>query len=192
MTIENRPHERYLTAHHEAGHAVAALMRGGGELTSISIDCADPCSKAGHPKTPHAGYTGIRVKPWDQQFVTYAGPWAEARCQWNRDSLDGEDDDGRSFHDHVLGAFLVNRDGDSEEYRQLEDGVTLPDGTVSESPTARKAQFLGRPRVELIAEREQAWMRELEGRWPVIHAVAELLMQGCTDVEVIAEAVTGS
>jgi ATP-dependent Zn protease len=39
--------DRYLTACHEAGHAVAALMRGGGEVTSISIE----------PTADHLGIT---------------------------------------------------------------------------------------------------------------------------------------
>lgn len=31
-------HERYNTAHHEAGHAVAACTRGGGELLSVAVE----------------------------------------------------------------------------------------------------------------------------------------------------------
>jgi hypothetical protein len=96
--MTDQPDERYLTAHHEAGHAVAALLRGA-ELTSITID----------PTPERAGYTGFRGKRWDSQFFTYAGPWAEARSQWTEDSLDGVDDDGCLFGDYVVYAFLVNR-----------------------------------------------------------------------------------
>ncbi|HYB37938.1 MAG TPA: hypothetical protein VEF72_20820 [Mycobacterium sp.] len=62
-----------------------------------------------------------------------AGPWAEARSQWTRDSLDSlddEDDDGRPFRYYVREAFDVNRDGDLDKYEQLEEGI-LPDGTRS-------------------------------------------------------------
>jgi ATP-dependent Zn protease len=47
--------DRYLTACHEAGHAVAALMRGGGEVTSISIE----------PTADHLGITHTRRKTFD-------------------------------------------------------------------------------------------------------------------------------
>jgi hypothetical protein len=178
-TIKKPPDERYLTAHHEAGHAVVALMRGG-ELTSISIDCSDPCTTAGHPTTKHAGYTGFRAEPWDIQFATYAGPWAEARCQWNQDSLHGEDDDGRVFGLYVIGAWRVNRDGDYDKYVLLEEGI-LPDGTRFDMPTT------------LIAEREEAWDFQLEKLcWPVIRTVARLLMQGCTDVAAITAVCNGA
>ena len=62
--------ERYITACREAGHAVAALMRGGGEITSITIE----------PTADYLGYTWTRIKPFDRAFIIYAGPWAEARA----------------------------------------------------------------------------------------------------------------
>ena len=71
--------ERYITACHEAGHAVAALMRGGGEITSITIE----------PTADYLGYTWTRIKPFDRAFIIYAGPWAEARAQWTEPTFDG-------------------------------------------------------------------------------------------------------
>jgi len=50
------PDEQDLTAHHEAGHAVAALACGGG-LISITIG---PTRE--HPE--YAGNTGVRVEKW--------------------------------------------------------------------------------------------------------------------------------
>src|SRR5271166_6387403 len=50
------PDEQDLTAHHEAGHAVAALACGGG-LISITIG---PTPE--HPE--FAGNTGVRVEKW--------------------------------------------------------------------------------------------------------------------------------
>jgi hypothetical protein len=51
---------RAIIAHHEAGHAVAAVMRGGGELMSITIE----------PTDDHLGYTETRVR----DTPTTAGP----------------------------------------------------------------------------------------------------------------------
>jgi hypothetical protein len=102
------------------------------------------------------GDTGMRVKRWDSQFVTYAGPWAEARAQWLRDSLiglDSEDEDGYLFSDYVLGAFLLNRDGDADDYHRLESGVS-DDGVQFDMPTTVKAQLFGCSQQELIADRE--------------------------------------
>lgn len=103
--------ERLLTAHHEAGHAVAALMRGDGELRSITIE----------PTAAYLGHTGYRGKPCDAAFVTYAGPWAEARAQWPLPTLEGEDDDGLAFEDYVSGAFPLNADGDGEDFRRAKE-----------------------------------------------------------------------
>jgi hypothetical protein len=55
--------------------------------------------------------------------------------------------------------------------------------------TAAMARLAGRTKRELVAEREDVWSRELEREWPVIRAVARLLMDGCTDVDAITAAV---
>lgn len=97
--------ERHLTACHEAGHAVAVLMRRG-EFTGITID----------PTAEYAGKTWHRCTDWHEQFVIYAGPWAAARAQWPRESLGGLDDlddGGDLFADYVAVAFLHNPDGDA-------------------------------------------------------------------------------
>ena len=54
--------ERYVTACHEAGHAVAAVRRGGW-VNEIDI------SDKGHTCTEH--------EPADKAFIVYAGPWRE-------------------------------------------------------------------------------------------------------------------
>lgn len=60
------------TAYHEAGHAVAATMRGGAEaVRSIYIDW----DQAGHGMTWH------RSKVCDNPFIAYAGAWAEVRLE---------------------------------------------------------------------------------------------------------------
>jgi hypothetical protein len=186
----DEPDERCLTAYHEAGHAVAALTQRGGKLITISIDCPHPCATAGHPMTKHMGYTGFQVGGRDMlQFVTYAGPWAEARCQCAQEGLDDEEDEGLTIDDYLNGVWRLNRDGDRDDYRQLEDGIS-PDGMRFDVPTTLKAQLLGRRRYELIEEREQQWSRQLEECcWPVIHTVAQMLLDGCTDVDAITAAV---
>lgn len=85
---------------------------------------------------------GVRVeKWWHLPFVVYAGPWAEARSQWTRDSLDSlddEDDDGRPFRDYVREAFDVNRDGDLDNYEQLEKGYFR----TARGPSRRPPEWL--------------------------------------------------
>lgn len=156
--------ERLLTAHHEAGHAVAALMRGGGQLRSITIE----------PTTTYLGHTGYRGKPCDTAFVTYAGPWAEARAQWVRPTLDDEDDDGCTFEDYVSVAFLSNADGDGEDYRRAQ-----------EAEAAQLGEF-GQQFLDLTGVRQEMWSGELEQSWPLIQQVAAIAM--LVDGPVAAEA----
>lgn len=181
------PDEQDLTAHHEAGHAVAALACGGG-LISITIG---PTPE--HPE--YAGNTGVRVeKWWHLPFVVYAGPWAEARSQWTRyslDSLDDEDDD-------------AVRSVTTSAWRSTSTVTVTSTSTSSwrkgyfrtaRGPSRRPPEWLkfsGRPRDEVIAERGQGWSRQLEELcWPVIRVVAGMLLDGCTDVDAITRAVRG-
>jgi hypothetical protein len=149
--------QRELTAHHEAGHAVAVLMRGAGQLHYIDLNATDE----------YLGYTHYASKPCDSAFITYAGVWAEARAQWPLADLDAEDDDGCTFNDYVLGAFLANIDGDAEPYRTLMDADPLP--------------------VEFQRRREQCWDQELEREWTVIQTVAQLLLADSADMYHSAE-----
>jgi hypothetical protein len=104
----------------------------------------------------------IRHKAWDSAFITYAGPWAEARTQWTEHTLDGEDDDGDTFNIYVLAAFLRNTHGDGDDYRRAR----------AADPWAALAEREG-------IDREQIWNGELEERaWPVIQQAAALLMSG--------------
>jgi hypothetical protein len=101
--------ELEVTAHHEAGHAVAAMMRGGGEFVSVTIE----------PTADHLGFTRYRGHAWDRAFVIYAGPWAEARVQWPVSDINSEDDDGAIFDDYVIAALWRNADGDLRDYEAL-------------------------------------------------------------------------
>ena len=63
-------------AHHEAGHAVAAVARGG-ELVDVFLGTAYWSIVDSTADTP--GGTVHRAAWAAQPFVTFAGPWAEAR-----------------------------------------------------------------------------------------------------------------
>jgi hypothetical protein len=156
MAAPDDHHQRHLTAHHEAGHAVAALMRGGGELVSVTIE----------PTAEYAGHTGLRSKPFDIAFVTYAGPWAEARAQWPAEvPLDAEDGDGCVFDDYILAAWWANATGDLAEYKRRCEA---------------DAELLG-DHAHLLHLREETWCRELDDRWPAIQQIAKLLMSRPVD-----------
>jgi hypothetical protein len=179
----------YLTAYHEAGHAVAALVCGL-RLTSITIE-PDP----GNPEI--RGNTGVsfdKNKPTHYHFSVFAGPWAEARVQWPHHSLGSLDDGhggGRSFRSYVFEALEgVDRDGDSVKYVDMQSGK-LPDGSSFNHPDREIAQREGRPTIEVVADRERRWSRHLEKRcWPIIiPTVAGMLLGGSTDVDAITATV---
>src|SRR5690242_3563390 len=71
------------TAHHEAGHAVAAVARGG-TLHSIDLGYVDWFSddtSRDRPATTHHS-----SEKWNYPFITFAGPWAEAMWTVENDS----------------------------------------------------------------------------------------------------------
>jgi Peptidase M50B-like len=156
--------DRYLTACHEAGHAVAALMSGG-RITSITIDPTLQCR----------GRTSGRCTSFDNMFVIYAGPWAEARAQWRKPMLDedGVDDDGCTFRNRIAVAFEASADGDGAEYLRARKTDPLE---MARSTDQRKT-VVG---LELpdIFDREKLWSRELECAWPVIEHMADRLLAG--------------
>jgi len=154
--------ERWVTACHEAGHVVACLMRGGGTFTSVTIERTDE----------YLGCTFTRLKQWDNQFVSYAGPWAEARAQWPEDlSVDDLDDEGLGLNDYIAIALVANP----------------PDRQGYEEPTGALAiairKDLERDRSDEVirqmdAARDETWDRGLESMWPVMLSVAHMLMDG--------------
>lgn len=155
----------HITAHHEAGHAVAALMRGGGECHRITIE----------PTETHWGMTRTTVKPFvdDAGFSTFAGPWADARVRWPAElPFDECDEDGCTFADLITEVFVNDADGDLEQYEAVwesdrvqiaprEGKLALPEGF---SPMTEEWY-------------EAKWSDELEQVWPVIQALATRLME---------------
>jgi len=83
------------TAYHEAGHAVATVLRDGSSLRPISIASADE-----YPDNT------CHLSPGrDPGFVAWAGPWAQARAEWCERPLEGGDDEFE-FADYHVTAYL--------------------------------------------------------------------------------------
>lgn len=159
MTGET-PSQRELTAYHEAGHAVAAVMRGG-RVISISIEPVPGC---------HDGETWTTQQQWDNSFVYFAGPWAEARRLWPAGTLNNLDEDGLTFNTYILGRFLRNPD-DTQNYAHWceLDRLMLP---------VQARDYYN------VSSRENTYGIELEEEWPAISEVARLRLAG---VEVTTE-----
>lgn len=88
-----------LTCNHEAGHAVAAVARGG-ELRFFDMEAT----------TERMGLARINCARRDWAFAAYAGPWCEAHTEWGDRPLDEADDDGCLFNDLVSAALMSNPD----------------------------------------------------------------------------------
>lgn len=96
--------QRSIAATHEAGHAVAACMRGGSLLRSVHLG-----------QTHGTGLTILRGKVWDQPFFTWAGCWAEARLAWGAKPVElpylrYDNADGVDWDDTLTGVFLSQPD----------------------------------------------------------------------------------
>ncbi|KUH90619.1 hypothetical protein [Mycobacterium sp. IS-1556] len=153
-------------AHHEAGHAVAAVARGG-TLVDIYLGHADWSTTDEIADTP--GGTVHESRWEDQPFVTFAGPCATA--MWILHNDPDVDDLGEA-----LAFGWDEEDHDREKY----------DARVEPLQTA--AAELGFPLPWLPWESE--WCDELEELWPAIEQVAALLIDGQpVDHRVVAELV---
>jgi hypothetical protein len=65
------------TAHHEAGHAVAAVLRGG-EVLHVLV--GDPTDEGLiDAEREWKGVVRHRSMSWDVPFIAFAGPWAQWR-----------------------------------------------------------------------------------------------------------------
>ena len=164
---------RTLTAFHEAGHAVAALMRGGSSLLSVSLSVA-------HGE----GITWHRSHVWDQAFIAYAGPWAEARYEWGDRPLDDLDDDGCTFDEVIAGCTLAGGAGDAPI---IDQGLS-PEGIAAELGADSGSADVADQLREIAAARESTWRMELERVWPTVGTVAARLLAGetVTNAEVAA------
>ena len=156
---------RTLAAYHEAGHAVAALMRGGSSLLSVTLS-----------DTHGAGITWHRSHVWDQAFIAYAGPWAESRYQWGDRPQDDLDDDGFTFDD-VLGGCLLS--GGADDANVIDQGLSV-DSIAAEMGVQADAPGIADQLQQIATARESVWQIELQQAWPAIYGVAARLIAGAT------------
>ncbi|MDH6248009.1 hypothetical protein [Mycobacterium sp. OTB74] len=147
-----RSREDACTAHHEAGHAVAVVVRGG-ELVSVALVAwsANPAM---------SGTTRHRSAQTAQPFVLFAGPWAEAR--WTVE----HDPDVDDLAEALSYAWENSYDGDTDLYE---------DRVAKLSDLADRLGLGARGRAW-----EFEWSNELDELWPVICQVAALLIDGQT------------
>lgn len=145
--------ERRSTAHHEAGHAVTAVARGG-TFDGFTIEAT----------AARDGWVHVMHDPVHRDFVTFAGPWAEARAEWTGRPLDGVNEAGLTFHDCIRGILRCS-DSDLRSYAPELDHFALAlDETASD---------------ELIPlARDDSWYGELETLWPTMAIVAEMALRG--------------
>lgn len=81
-------------AYHEAGHAVATVLRDGSSLRPFTITSADE-----YPNSTCHLSPGM-----DPGFVAWAGPWAQARAEWCEQPL------GRGGDEYVFADYLLTTD----------------------------------------------------------------------------------
>lgn len=148
-------------AHHEAGHAVAAVYRGS-TLVRVFLGTADWSSLDMSTDTP--GGTEHVSRRENQPFITFAGPWAEARWSVENDpDYAGDDDMDSALED----AWENNTDGDTVRYQDRVDEL--------QSLAMQLGGFCS-----VGAVWEWHWSNELDELWPAICEVAALLIGGRT------------
>jgi hypothetical protein len=142
-------------AHHEAGHASAAVFAGG-TLKGVWLGATDWSTDDTSADTPGGTWhdTAWKLQP----FVTFAGPWAEA--MWTVE----HDDDVDDIYEALEYAWEDNSDGDAAKY---EHRVAMLNGVAAQ---------LGFSRVG--CDWEVQWVDKLEPLWPAICEIAAMLIDG--------------
>jgi hypothetical protein len=156
--------EHHLTAHHEAGHAVAA-DRCRREVFEILIDFP-------------GGFTRHQEAGGDYAFILYAGPWAQARAQWTKETIDTgtRDDDGHSFEEHVKAMFGSNPDDWCKyEHEKGGDCSTIAAYQAEETEAYEKGE-LYRFAPAPITTPDREWDTLLENAWTTIKDVATRML----------------
>lgn len=162
-TIDEDTH-RKVTAHHEAGHAVAAVMRGGSSLRSITLE---PDGLGG--LTLHRGFR------WDLGFIAYAGQWAEAyyadcagilpRGLTAAEYLKSGLDEAREWLEYAHPDETEEHDDWAHIVAHLDDMAAMMTAVPAHQ----------RPTDDGVLS---VWARELEAVWPAIQTVAARLLAG--------------
>jgi len=177
--------QRTLAAYHEAGHAVAAVMR---------MHEADGLRESPTIRADGSGLTLVRIKggTGDGHFITYAGPWAEARYLAEECAQKGHYEcalggPGDGFIEECLDEYylpgmmfgLAVAARNEPDTEQASDWEALqrphPLRMVEERLRAERGDARG---MWWEGDTEQIWRRELGSVWPAIAQVAELLLAG--------------
>lgn len=148
--------QRYQTAHHEAGHAVAAVARGG-TFDGLTIEAT----------TTRDGRVHVTYERRHHDFVTFAGPWADARVDWGDRPPNGVDADGSTFHDYLRASLRVNAD----DLRLYVPSRNLPTELF-------EADSFGGDAPEIPLARDESWYAELESYWPTMQLMADMVLRG--------------
>lgn len=143
-------------AHHEAGHAVAVVHRGG-ELCDVYLGTTDWSALDDSADTP--GATVHRSDWQDQPFITFAGPCFEA--MW---TVDHDPDDVDDFEEALACAWDENYDGDTAKYESRVETLDNVAKDFGFFPVGRAW--------------ESEWIDELEPLWPAVREVAGWLIDG--------------
>lgn len=156
----------FTNACHEAGHAVAADLRGG---TVRSIAIKQPGLNPGHTDIR---WSSTHDKRRNTAFVAFAGPWAEARASWTADDPIWADDASRRAFDEAVG----------EAFRENPDDFNLyePDEALADA-------FLGGSR-QLPTARDPRWHLELEALWPAMQKLARMVLRSDTSASEMLQA----
>lgn len=182
---------RQKVAAHEAGHAVAVIMRGH-RVTKVWA----------YPQARFSGRVEHDRLGRDGAFVAFAGLWAEARYAWEWDRI--YEHDAATFNDYLTQQLTPETTGSSSDLREVfsitdrwrskgQGAVmhALNTGKLSESDLkqlmADNAQKLTEVEV-LEAKKRTEWDAELESLWPLIQEVADLLTVG-KSVETISRVI---
>jgi hypothetical protein len=143
-------------AHHEAGHVVAVVVRGG-DLLEVFLGTTDWSNIDAIADTP--GGTRHRSAWEAQPFVTFAGPWAEAMWYVEQDPDLDDLDDALDY------AWEESADGDTAKYESRLDLLNSAATGLGFGPVGGRGW-------------EWGWREELEELWPVVCQVAALLIDG--------------
>lgn len=149
---------RRITAHHEAGHAVATYV-GGGTVHSISIE----------PTAETLGQTVMSPRDGTgAAFAIHGGPFAEARSQWLLSTFDLSDHYHHElFERMVWKAWMLNLHG---------NGVPSDGDLMQMANQTEEADGL----MVVFNYRRDQWDILLETLWEAIQEVADLLLRGDT------------
>jgi hypothetical protein len=157
--IIRRANER--TAHHEAGHAVAAVARGG-RLIEVSLGQFDWA--ASDLSNDQTAFVRHETTQRNQPFATFAGPWATALWMTENDPDVPDLDEALDY------AWGDSSDGDQAKYENIVgqlEGVAAMLGLVG----SYGGEAVGRAW-------ENDWRDELEQLWPAVREIAAMLVDG--------------